>query len=241
MRSLLLAVALMLTGTLVFAQEDPAPKKKTDWSKMDLGKRSADHFMIQFGYYGWAGAPDSINSGGFNRTFNMYLMFDFPFKSNPRLSVALGPGIGTDNLYFKETTITINNRKSIEFTRDTITQYKKYKLNTSYLEVPVELRWSANPANMNKGFKFAIGAKVGTLLDAKTKAKVDLDTDGNGGYIQKIKAKQVFNGTRLAATARIGYGNLTVFGTYTITEFFKEGQGPQGIRPFSVGLTLSGL
>ena len=231
----------MLTGTLVFAQEDPAPKKKTDWSKMDLGKRSADHFMIQFGYYGWAGAPDSINSGGFNRTFNMYLMFDFPFKSNPRLSVALGPGIGTDNLYFKETTITINNRRSIEFTRDTITQYKKYKLNTSYLEVPVELRWSANPANMNKGFKFAIGAKVGTMLDAKTKAKVDLDTDGNGGYIQKIKAKQVFNGTRLAATARIGYGNLTVFGTYTITEFFKEGQGPQRIRPFSVGLTLSGL
>jgi hypothetical protein len=168
-------------------------------------------------------------------------MFDFPFKTNPRLSVGIGPGIGSDNMYFDETTITINNRRNIEFNRDTITQYKKYKLNTTYLEVPVELRWSANPANMNKGFKFAIGAKVGTLLDAKTKAKVDLDADGNGGYIEKIKAKQVFNGTRLAAIARVGYGNLTVFGTYAITEFFKEGQGPQGMRPFSIGLTLSGL
>lgn len=232
---------MMLTGFVVFAQEDPAPKKKTDWSKIDLGKRSADHFLIQFGYYGWSGAPDSLNISGFSRTFNMYLMFDFPFKTNPRLSVAIGPGIGTDNLFFKETTITINNRKQVEFNRDTITQYKKYKLATGFLEVPVELRWSSNPANMNKGFKFAIGAKVGTMLDARTKAKVNLDSDGNGGYIEKIKAKQVFNGTRLAATCRIGYGNLTVFGTYTITEYFREGQGPQGIRPFSVGLTLSGL
>lgn len=171
----------------------------------------------------------------------MYLMFDFPFKTNPRLSVAIGPGIGTDNLFFKETTISINNRKQVEFTRDTITKYKKYKLATGFLEVPVELRWSSNPANMNKGFKFAIGAKVGTMLDARTKAKVDLDKNGNGGYTEKIKSKQFFNGTRLAATARIGYGNLTVFGTYTITEYFKEGQGPQGIRPFSIGLTLSGL
>jgi hypothetical protein len=241
MRSLLLAVALMLTGTIVVAQNNPEPKKKTDWSKVDLGKRSADHFMIQFGYNGWAGAPDSINNKGFSRTFNVYLMFDFPFKTNPRLSVGIGPGIGSDNMYFDETTISINNRRNIEFNRDTITQYKKYKLNTTYLEVPVELRWSANPANMNKGFKFAIGAKVGTLLDAKTKGKVDLDADGNGGYIEKIKAKQVFNGTRLAAIARVGYGNLTVFGTYAITEFFKEGQGPQGMRPFSIGLTLSGL
>ena len=82
---------------------------------------------------------------------------------------------------------------------------------------------------------------MGSLLDAKSKAKVDLDADGDGGYVEKIKSKALFNGTRLAVTGRIGFGNLTAFGTYNITEFFREGQGPLGIRPFSVGLTLSGL
>jgi hypothetical protein len=241
MRSLLLALAFVLAGSAVFAQDNTNNKKKTDWSKVDLGKRSADHFLIQFGYAGWAGAPDSLNIKGFSRTFNMYLMFDFPFKTNPRLSVAIGPGIGTDNIFFKETTIDINNRRAVEFNRDTVNKYKKYKLATGWLELPVELRWSSNPANMNSGLKFALGAKVGTLLDARTKAKVDLDENGDGGYIEKIKSKPLFNGTRLALTGRIGYGNLSVFGTYTFTEVFREGQGPQGIRPFSVGLTLSGL
>ena len=230
-----------MAGTVAFAQQENNKKTKTDWSKIDLTKRSADHFLIQFGYAGWSGAPDSINTAGFHRTFNMYFMFDFPFKTNPRLSVAIGPGIGTDNIFFDQTTIDIKNRRVIEFNRDTVTQYKKYKLATGWLEVPVELRWSSNPANMNKGFKFALGAKVGTLLDAKTKAKVDLDADGDGGYVEKIKSKALFNGTRLAVTGRIGFGNLTAFGTYNITEFFREGQGPLGIRPFSVGLTLSGL
>jgi hypothetical protein len=242
MRLLLLSLAFVLAGSVVFAQDKTKTKPpKTDWSKVDLGKRSADHFLIQFGYAGWSGTPDSISPKGFSRTFNMYLMLDFPFKTNPRLSVAIGPGIGTDNIFFDNTSINLRNRTAVAFKRDTINQYKKYKLATGWLEVPVELRWSSNPANMNSGWKLALGAKVGTLLDAKTKAKVDLDASGNGGYIEKVKSKAVFSGTRLSVTGRIGYGNLSVFGSYTITEFFREGQGPQGIRPFSVGLTLSGL
>jgi hypothetical protein len=241
MRSLFLAVAFLLMGSIAFAQDSTGKKNKTDWSKVDLGKRSADHFMLQFGYSGWASRPDTVNIKGFSRSFNMYLLFDFPFKTNPRMSVAIGPGIGTDNLFFEETTIDLKNRNQIGFNRDTITQYKKYKLGLGFLELPVELRWSSNPANMNTGFKVALGAKVGTMLDAKTKAKVDRDSDGFGGYTEKVKNKQFFNGTRLSGTLRIGYGHLSVFGTYTITEVFKEGKGPLGIRPYTIGLALTGL
>jgi hypothetical protein len=70
---------------------------------------------------------------------------------------------------------------------------------------------------------------------------VDKDADGNGGYVYKVKDKKFFNSYRMVGTLRLGYGNFTVFGTYTLSEVFKEGQGPLGIRPWSVGLTLSGL
>jgi hypothetical protein len=216
------------------------PKAKIDYSKLDLSKRASDHFMFQFGLAGWAGKPANITTQVFNRTFNAYFLFDFPFKTNPRLSVAVGPGVGTDNIYFKDLTVDLNNRNGATFTRDTIVQYKKHKLATGYVEAPVELRYSTRPDNMNKGWKFALGVKVGTMIDAKVKSKIDLDATGTGGYFTKEKDRRYLNTTRFALTGRIGLGNISVFGSYTLTDFFKEGQGPV-VRPFSVGLAISGL
>lgn len=241
MKKLLLMLSLAICVNAVLAQDTKPASGKKDWSKVNLGNRAADHFMISFGYLGWAGRPDTINTKGFSRTFNAALLFDFPFKTNPHLSAAIGLGVGTDNMFFEHTTINLINRQQIQFNADTANKYKKYKLATGYIEAPVELRFASNPENMNTGFKFALGVKVGALLDAHTKAKVDLDTDGFGGYVTKDKDKKFFNGTRFSGTARIGYGHFSVFGTYQINNFFKDGVGPAGIHPYSIGLTLSGL
>ena len=227
--------------TVIKVKEPKQPKVPIDWTKVDLSKRTADHFMIQYGVSRWSGGPDSIRPGGFSRSFNMYLMLDFPFKTNPKMSVGIGPGIGTDNFFFEDRTVNIKNRNQVSFPPDTISRFKKYKLMTGFVELPVELRYASNPQNMNKGFKFAIGAKIGTMLTAKTKAKVDLDQAGDGGYITKTSSRRHFNGTRLVGTMRVGLGNVSLFGTYTITEMFKEGFGPAGIRPYTIGLTISGL
>jgi hypothetical protein len=195
--------------------------------------------MLQFGMAGW-GKPDEITTKGFSRTFNGYFLFDFPFKSNPRLSVAVGPGVGTDNIFFDKMTVDLNDRFGAKFTRDTITRYKKHKLVTGYVEAPIELRYSTNPENMNKGWKFAFGAKIGTLIDAKMKSKIDLDATGTGGYYTKEKDRRYINSTRFALIGRVGLGNFSVFGSYTVTDFFKEGLGPS-VRPYSFGVVLSGL
>jgi len=220
-------------------EEPKAPKIKPDYSKLDLSKRASDHFMLQFGMAGW-GKPDNITTKGFSRTFNGYFLFDFPFKSNPRLSVAVGPGVGTDNIFFDKTTVDLNDRSGVKFLRDTITRYKKHKLVTGYVEAPIELRYSTNPENMNKGWKFAFGAKIGTLIDAKMKSKIDLDATGTGGYFTKEKDRRYINSTRFALIGRVGLGNFSVFGSYTVTDFFKEGLGPS-VRPYSFGVVLSGL
>jgi len=241
MKPFLIAFIFLFTSVTVFAQLENKPvTNKKDWSKVDLSKRSSDHLLVQFGYAGWAKAPDSINVNGFSRQFNIYFLFDFPFKTNPKISVAIGAGVGTDNIFFGNTTIDLKNRIEARFIRDTITQYKKYKLATGYAEIPLELRYSSNPENMNKGFKFALGAKVGLSYDAHTKAKVDLDANGQGGYVYKEKSKEFFNGTRIVGMMRVGYGNFSAYGTYNLTTLFKEGKGPD-VRPWSIGLTLSGL
>jgi hypothetical protein len=242
-RFLLILVMACLTSS-GFAQLENKPKEtkaKMDWSKTNVYKRTSDHLMLQFGAAGMVGKPDTFSTTGFSRTANVYILFDFPFKKDPRLSVAIGPGIGSDNYFFKNTTIDIKRQAGIDFARDTLNKYKKYKLNTSYLEVPIELRWSARPDNMNKGFKAAFGMKVGTILDAKVKAKVDRDVNGNAGYWYKEKSKRSFNGTRLSLIGRVGWGNFTAFASYTFSEYFKQGLGPTGVHPWSAGLCISGL
>jgi len=236
---LILGLILTCCTLGTFAQEKTEKPKKFDWSKTDFSKRASDHFMFQIGYAGWSN-KDGFNTKGLSKTFNTYFLFDFRFKTNPKFSVAVGPGVGTDNIYFKKTAIDIATRTGTTFKNDTITRYKKIKLATGYLEVPLELRYSTNPVNMNTGWKFALGVKIGTMLDGKVKSKVDLDATGKGGYISKIKDKRNFNGTRLAATARVGYGNISLFGTYTLTDFFKAGYGPS-VKPYSIGLAISGL
>src|SRR5687767_6582347 len=90
--------SLTTSGTQVqdsILKANAQPKKaKKDWSKVNIDNRTGDHFMMQFGLNMWTQAPDSIAIKTFSRTFNAHLMYDLPFKTNPRFSVALGVGVG---------------------------------------------------------------------------------------------------------------------------------------------------
>src|SRR6218665_740384 len=132
----LYAVSCLLITSLV-AQEPPEPPKK-DKKKpvINLAGRANDHFMLQLGYTGWAGKPDSINTSGWSKSVNVYFMFDFPFKTNPKLSMAFGPGIASDHMKFKKTYVDLkSNTATLPFTDQADTNhFKKTKLATVYAE-----------------------------------------------------------------------------------------------------------
>ena len=239
--SYFLISSLLAKDSTIAITSAPVKKKK---EPISLAGRANDHFMIQLGYAGWAGKPDSINTGGFSKSFNVYFMFDFPFKTNPKLSMAFGPGISSDHIQFKKTYVGIKDiTETLQFRDQSDTNhFKKTKLNTTYLEAPIEFRYTANPLNSDKSFKFAIGAKVGTLIKAHTRNKEFENKSGNtlNSYTMKESSKRFFNTTRLVGTARVGLGHFTLYGSYQITTLFKEGVAAE-IRPFSIGLTISGL
>lgn len=247
MKKLFLLLIGFCFATFISAQETPTTKKK-DWSKVRLTNRANDHFLLQYGITNWSGKPDSINTKGFSRTFNFYVMVDMPFKTDPRFSVAAGPGIGVDNIFFEATNLTTTNHTNplaFQNVKDT-NHFDKYKLVNAFLELPVELRFSSNPENSNKSFKIALGAKVGVQVSSHTKGKRWVDKNGDlipgfdDKYVRKDKDKFFFNGNRLVGMMRVGYGNLSLFGTYQIGSLIKEGLGPQ-VKPYTIGLTLSGL
>lgn len=241
MRRLVFTVLIVFTAFGVFAQADTTIPRKA--ASVTL-PRSNDHFKMQFGYTTWQGQPDSINTSGFPRTFNVYFLFDYPFKTNPHFSAAIGAGVATDNIYFSDTYIDLKaNTSTLRFQDVSDTNhFKKYKLATAYLEAPLELRYRSDPENDGKSFKAAIGAKVGLLLNAHTKGKTLQDKNGNTvtSYILKENSKRYFNNNRISLTGRVGYGHFTLFTSYQLTPLFKEGVAPT-IRPLTIGLTISGL
>jgi len=232
------ALAILLVST-VFAQT------KKDWSK-EVMDRAGDHFMVQFGVNNWAGTPDSISSRikGFSRGVNVAVMINKPFKTDPRWSVALGLGISNSSVFFENTSIDLKSSSTLLPFRnlDSSDRFKKYKLATTFAEVPIELRYTFDPVNQKKSWKIAVGVKVGTMINAHTKGKT-LQNKNNStinAYTEKITKRTFFNGTRLAATARVGIGNFSLFGSYAITALIKDVAGA-AIRPYQIGLCVSGL
>jgi hypothetical protein len=244
MKRIVLLFTTVLFMVAAFAQTDTSTKKKKDWSKVSLSNRANDHFMLQVGFDGWSSLPDSIHTKGFSRSLNIYFMFDFPFKTDPRFSVGIGAGIGSSSIFFdnQEVDITSTGAKLPFPNKKDTTHFKKYKLVSAYLEAPVELRFVADPQNSDRSWKGAIGIKVGTLLSVHTKGKTLLNSAGNtiNPFTEKLVSKRFFNGTKLAVTARLGYGHFSLFGQYQINNFIRDGVGPN-VKPYSIGLTLSGL
>ena len=228
----------------LLAQENPATGNTKKKNTIDLSGRANDHFMIQLGNFGWSGKPDSIKTKGLSKSMNMYFLLDFPFKTNPHFSAAIGVGVGSDQIYFNKTYVGIKDVTTLlHFTNQADTNhFKKTKLVTTYLEAPVELRYTFDPENNGKSLKLAIGAKVGTLLNAHTRSKDLVSSTGTSiaPYVQKESSKRFFNGNRLVLTARVGWGHFSVFYNYQIGILFKNATAAD-IHPRSIGLTISGL
>ena len=255
MKKLFLILVAVTITTVSFAQDavsytvdsavKPKASKSVDFAK--LSNRANDHFMVQLGADFLSGVPDSISTKGLGRHLNIYFMLDKPFANSPRMSVGIGLGIGSSNIFLDKTFADIKAVSSATLPFKNVADtnhFKKYKFTTVFAELPVELRYSSNPVEPMKGWRAAIGAKVGTLLKAYTKGKNFQTKDGQSlygdKYIVKESSKNFFNGTKLALTARVGYGIFSIHYNYRITSLLKDGAGPE-MNTHSVGLTLSGL
>ncbi len=238
MKKLVLFLFALVASLSMFAQ---APAKNINYKDIP-----ADRFMIQLANNSWIGTADSVSGRikSLNRSANVYVMYDKKFKNNPKFSFAIGAGIGTSNIYFDKMNVLLTSSKSkLPFIRtDTGNNFKRYKVSTAYLEIPLELKFSSNAENPNKAIKAAIGVKVGTLINAHTKGKGLRNSSGAAiaGFTEKASSKGYFNGTRISATARVGYGLYSLFGSYSLTNLFKDGVAPD-TKTLQIGFTISGL
>jgi len=106
----------------------------------------------------------------------------------------------------------------------------KTKLAVSYILVPLLFEFQI-PVNQNEGRVYINagvvgGVKIGSHTKVKHGDTKDKDYDGFN-----------MNSFKYSATARIGYKNIGLFGTYSLTPLFESGKGPD-LTPFTIGISF---
>ncbi len=240
-------VFVTLCLALGFSTFSMAQTPETKVEKKEIAKPSRDFLTLSATYENWNQTPENVKIGGIGRGFSAHISYDFPI-SNSNFSFAAGIGISTSNIYFKDQILVLNeNIDSLRFMDvDTATIgatgrkedfYKKSKFNYTYVDLPLEFRYYHNKVNRNKGFKMSVGMKIGLLVGAHTKVKHAL---AGPVITEKVNTRRYLQSWRFAPTARIGWGNFSVFAAYHISPLFNPGEGPE-VFPYSIGISISGL
>ncbi|MES2566001.1 MAG: DUF2807 domain-containing protein [Bacteroidota bacterium] len=114
-----------------------------------------------------------------------------------------------------------------------IYNYKKNRLKTTFVNVPVLLEFNTNK-NPKKAFHIAVGAIGGYKLGSRTRQILEL----KGNDIKFIKKDDYnINPFRVNAHASIGYHNFTLYADYALTPLFENGKGPE-LYPFTIGVKI---
>jgi hypothetical protein len=111
---------------------------------------------------------------------------------------------------------------------------KKSKFSTLYLNVPIMLE-AQIPAGYSHRLNVAAGVIGGLKLNAWTKIVLE------NGEKNRVNGDYNLNLLRGGVTARIGYGNFMIYGSYYLTPWFQDLKGPNGynLEPFEIGLAFT--
>ena len=227
MKKIWILCVLLLGGTFgAIGQIDKTGEKSEERNTHQ------DHMLVDFGYETFTSNPSNADFRWYNNGLNIQLFYDQLFGQSG-ISLAVGVGFSTQSYY--------SNR---QIRRDTTKQefypnwmrlenepYNKNKVSTSFVDIPLELRYRTKMDDNGYRWKFSVGAKIGFLFDTHDKY-VDLD-----GIKYKTYYFPDMNRTRIAMIARIGYGKVNFYGSFGLTEFFIPGRGPE-MKQLGFGISL---
>lgn len=244
MKRYLILITILFTTLSLFAQDKESAGSESVAGKVEESVRSGsrDRLVVDLLFVNWAQLDGKVTDvQWFSRGFNIYFMYDIILgKSN--FSVAPGLGFGIENVHttkalYQDTASTEFYSHSVHPSNPKSDDYKKYKLNTVYIDVPLELRFRGKPNAKNKSFKMALGIKGGIMIDNHSKLKYE---ERNRPRVIKQKNYADMMLFRYGPTFRMGFGAFNVVGYYSLAPLFNS-NGPSNIHPFSVGISINGL
>jgi len=228
-------ILLLLLGLLSIAQEKEI-KEITSYPNS----------IIQFNWYynSFEKIPKEMELSPMSMGVDVYALSTLLGKKS-FVSLALGLGFSVQNY---KSDVYIVDSDSLYFKKipEDLT-YKKNKFTTVFVDIPIELRFRTRPKPRDKAgivrkrsFRFAIGFKFGYNLQRYIKYDGEDFRELNYGNQIKYKEYRLENFMlyRYGVYSSIGFGKISLFGYYSLSNLLNENKGPE-LVPFSVGLSFN--
>lgn len=224
--------------TVVEVQNDTAasvdkkkPKRNKHWAGLEIGVNGyvtptytlsppAEYDFLELNY------AKSVN---FN--FN-FLEKDIRIVKE-YVKLITGLGLTFNSYSFKQNMTLIPGGDTIRAIQDTLINFQKNKLKTTFITLPVMLAFNTS-ADPEKALHIAVGIVFGYKLGSKTKQKYET---GDEKYKPKVKSDFNLLPFRYSARVGVGYGNFNLYATYALSSLFNKDEGPE-LHPFTLGIRI---
>ena len=254
MKKLFVYLLICGLGHMAYAETNTKPEDNTEpkakLAPMKIRKRAArpdvpGSLLIDIGWNIMMDDPKSFETDLIgSRTINFYYYYDMPIgKSN----FVLMPGIGVSLNKFKfdndvtlvQVTDTDGNTAVTIENLNANWDIKKSQLAANYIDIPLEIRFYANPDDKKRSFNVSLGGRAGFRFSSYTKVKYK-DDDEN--MKTKLKKEYGLDRFRYGLTGRIGIGGFNVFSYYGLSEIFDNGpENTNEMTNMTVGISFTGF
>lgn len=225
MKRILFTLAALLIATCASAQ---LIANKTD-NKFTVNLDFFNDFQVN--------PSDNWDARMFSQGFSTALTYNFPLGESKKHTISVGLGYAGHNYFSYSRIVNPYTSGDLEYTQyredgKAMDGFKRYKVNCNYIEVPFELRFRIKDA-----WKIGVGFKVGYNVNAKTKY-VGNNDDGVKIHEKLCYIKNVED-IAYAATLRVGYKWVSLFGAVQLSPVFVVGHDAPTFLPISAGVTFA--
>ena len=147
-----------------------------------------------------------------------------------RFGIVTGLGLAFNNYSFDKQVIFISGSTPEKFSIDTISKLKKNKMAISYLTIPLMFEYQI-PLGKSR-----LHISSGIIGNVRLKSKIKQVDDQDNKFV--YRGTYNLSPYKLDGTLRIGYGHLSIYTNYGLTQLFRNDKGPR-LYPYSIGLGLT--
>ncbi len=223
----LVALALLLPGLTANAQDEPEKPRI-----VKIEDRWEDKIVLELTHDTWLNAPAGVEFRAPSLGFKGYLFSDYSFGKSD-FSFAWGLGVSVDNVRSNAEWVQ-EVQPNGEVGDQVLTpfpegyEYEKHKFVTTFIELPLELRYIKTGRNP---FKMAVGFRLGYMLSNHQKIA---DTEGK----RKFYDFDDMNSFRYGLSARLGVGKIQLTGFYSLVPLVEPDKGTDVVA-VSMGLAFT--
>lgn len=220
-------------------EEKPLKNVRVSWLNFDFGFNN----YVDRSDYGSTGVNDFVHTrpgtpeatsslfslrGGKSVNVNIWPVMATVNLISHHINLITGIGVEMNNYRYARPVTYVNAPSGTYVITDSVA-FKKDKLFSEYLTVPLLLNIETSPYHTNSSFRISAGPTFGLLVKSRTKQ----ESNARG----KVKNNDPFNleTFRMGLRGEVGFGPVTLYGSYSFTPVHQYGLKQY---PFSIGIEL---